>query len=115
MMDWEDVRVQLIDLPPVTADYLESYVSSMVRTADAAVLLVDLGDDDGPFAAEAVLERLVQTKTILVGQPPAVVDDPAFHYTKTLLVANKIDLEGANDRLEIVREMYGSRFPVHVI
>src|ERR671939_540995 len=52
MMDWEDVRVQLIDLPPLTAEYLEGYVSSMVRAADAAVLMVDLGDDDGPFAAE---------------------------------------------------------------
>src|SRR5437660_2295282 len=58
MMDWEDVRVQLIDTPPITADYLESYLQSMVQTADAALLLVDLGDDDGPFAAEAVLDRL---------------------------------------------------------
>src|SRR5438270_3979097 len=106
MMDWEDVRVQLIDLPPVTADYLESYVSSMVRTADAALLLVDLGDDDGPFAAEAVIERLAQTKTILTGQPPAVNEDPTTHHTRTLLAANKIDLPGAADRLEIVREMY---------
>src|ERR1700739_1658771 len=51
MMEWEDVRVQLIDTPPVTADYLESYLSSMVRSADAALLVVDLSDDDGPFAA----------------------------------------------------------------
>src|SRR5947208_12024414 len=29
MMDWQDVRVQLVDLPPVTADFLEGYVSSM--------------------------------------------------------------------------------------
>src|SRR5262245_47869153 len=65
MMDWEDVRVQLIDTPPITADYLEGYVSSMVRTADAALLMVDLGDDDGPFAAETVLDRLGQTKTVL--------------------------------------------------
>ena len=36
MMDWEDVRVQLIDTPPITADYMEGYLSSMVRTADAA-------------------------------------------------------------------------------
>src|SRR5438105_15135891 len=31
MMDWEDARVQLIDTPPVTADYIEGYLSSMVR------------------------------------------------------------------------------------
>src|SRR5438309_7404677 len=76
MMDWEDVRVQLIDTPPITADYLEGYVQSMVRNADAALLVVDLGDDDGPSAAEAVSERLGQTKTILMGTPPAVVEDP---------------------------------------
>src|SRR5918912_3258179 len=35
MMDWEDVRVQLIDTPPITADYLESYMAGMVRAADA--------------------------------------------------------------------------------
>src|SRR4051794_31208228 len=46
MMPWEDVRVQLIDPPPITADHLDSYLSSMVRTADLCVLVVDLGDDD---------------------------------------------------------------------
>src|SRR4051812_31338160 len=50
MMDWEDVRVQLIDTPPITPDYLESYLAGMVQAADAAALVVDLGDDDGPFA-----------------------------------------------------------------
>src|SRR5947209_12406931 len=60
MMDWEDARVQLIDTPPITADYLESYLSSMVRSADAAVLVVDLADDDGPFAAEALIEHLAR-------------------------------------------------------
>ena len=112
MMDWEDVRVQLIDTPPITADYLEGYLSSMVRAADAALLLVDLGDDDGPFAAEAVLEQLAKTKTILAGQVPASVEDAGIHYTKTLLVANKIDLPGGADRLEIVRELFGARFPI---
>jgi ribosome-interacting GTPase 1 len=115
MMDWQDVRVQLVDTPPITADFLEPYVSSLVRAADAAVLLLDLGDDDGPFAAEAVLERLAQTKTILVGQPPECQEDPTIQYVKTLLAANKIDLPGAQDLLEIVGEMYGPRFPIHVL
>ena len=115
MMEWEDVRVQLIDTPPITPDYLESYLSSMVRTADAALLTVDLGDDDGPFAAEAVLERLAQVKTVLVGQPPADNPDPTVQHVRTLLVANKIDLPDAADRLEIVREMFGPRFPIHVV
>jgi small GTP-binding protein len=115
MMEWEDVRVQLIDLPPITTDFMEGYVSSMVRSADRALLLVDLGDDDGPFATEAAVERLAQTKTALIGKPPEETDDPTIQHVPTLLVANKSDLPGADERLEIVRELLGSRFPVHVI
>jgi small GTP-binding protein len=115
MMEWEDVRVQLIDTPPITADYLESYLSSMVRSADAALLLVDLGDDDGPFAAEAVVEKLAQVKTRLVDERPEQIDDASVEFVKTLLVANKFDLPGAADRLAVVRELFGPRFPIHVV
>ena len=114
MMEWQDVTVQLIDTPPITADYLESYISSLVRAADAAILMVDLGDDDGPFLAETVIERLAQVKTML-GERPAGHEDLSIQYIKTLLVANKIDLDGAKDRLDIVKEMYEAKFPVHVI
>src|SRR5215472_7923492 len=31
MMEWQDVRVQLIDTPPITPDYLEPYLAGMVR------------------------------------------------------------------------------------
>src|SRR5215467_850069 len=82
MMDWEDTRTQLIDTPPITPDFMESYLSSIVRSADAALLLVDLGDDDGPFAAEAVLDRLAQTKTVIVSQPPAAMEDLSVQYVK---------------------------------
>jgi small GTP-binding protein len=115
MMEWEDVRVQLIDLPPITADFMEGYVSSMVRAADRALLVVDLGDDDGPFAAEAVLQHLAQTKTILVGEPPGENDDPTIQHVKTLLIANKVDLPGAAERLEIARELLGPRFSIHAV
>jgi ribosome-interacting GTPase 1 len=115
MMDWEDVKVQLIDTPPITADYLEGYLSSMVRAADAALLMVDLADDDGPFTAQAVLDRLEQAKTVLAGRNPETIDDFSVEYVRTQLVANKSDADGAADRLEIVREMFAGRFPLHVI
>src|SRR5262249_32627071 len=62
MMDWEDVRVQLIDLPPITADFYEPHITDFARTASAAALIVDIGDDDGPFAVETVVERLSEKK-----------------------------------------------------
>ena len=115
MMEWEDVRVQLIDTPPITPDYLEGWQTSMVRSADACVLMVDLADDDGPFAAEASVERLAAVKTVLVGEPPADNPDPTVQYVRTLLAANKLDAPGAADRLDVAREMFGSRFPIHTL
>jgi hypothetical protein len=115
MMDYEDVKVQLIDTPPITPDVMEGYLSSLVRAADAALLMVDLGDDDSPFAAETVLERLKEVKTMLVGQRPAAQEDYSIQFVPTMLVANKSDAAGADDRLAIVREMFGERFPIRVI
>lgn len=115
MMDWQDVKVQLIDTPPITADVMEGWLSSIVRAADAALLMVDLGDDDCPFAAETAIERLAQVKTVLIGRPPTEDSDAAIKHVKTLMIANKIDSDGAQDRLDIVKEMFGSRFPIHVI
>ena len=115
MMDWEDVRVQLVDTPPVTVDFLEPYLSSMVRSSDAAMLLADLGDDDGPLAVEAVLERLAQTKTILTGRNSPAAEDPGAEQIKTMIVANKRDLPGAGDRFDMLRELYAARFSVHAV
>jgi small GTP-binding protein len=115
MMDWEDARVQLIDTPPITPEYLESYLSSMVGTADAALLMVDLGDDDGPFAAETVINRLKEAKAVLVGKLPETIEDHTLYHVRTMLAANKIDLPGAADRLEIVRELFGAQFPIHAL
>jgi hypothetical protein len=115
MMEWEDVKIQLIDLPPITADFLEGYVSTIVRSADAALLMLDLADDDGPFAAETVVERLNESKTHLVGERKFEEEDLTVEDIRTILVANKIDADGAADRLEIVREMFGTRFPIQVI
>jgi ribosome-interacting GTPase 1 len=115
MMDWEDVRVQLIDTPPITADFLESYLQSMVQTADAVLLMIDCSDDDGPFAAETVIERLAQTKTYLVGKLPEGELDLTHHHVRTLVAANRTDTPGAADRLEIVKEMFGNRFEIHAL
>jgi hypothetical protein len=115
MMDWEDVKVELIDTPPITADVMPGWLSSIVRAADAAVLMVDLGDDDCPFAAQTVMDRLAEVKTVLVGQPPSAEADASIKHVQTLLLANKMDSDGAQDRLDIVKEMFGQRFPIHAI
>jgi small GTP-binding protein len=112
IMTWEDVRVQLVDLPPITADVLEPWMPGLIRSADAALLVVDLADDDAAEATAAVLDRLADSRTELVGTLPYDVEDEAVQHVKTLLVANKVDDPDAPTRLELLRERVGERFPI---
>jgi len=114
MMEFEDVRIQLVDLPPITADHYEHFITEITRAADAAILFVDLADDDGPAATQAVIDRLKLARRELVGTAVAD-DDPTIYHLKTLLVFNKSDDEAADIRLEIAKESVGNRFPNLVI
>jgi len=112
IMRWEDAPVQLVDLPAVSADFLETWVPDVVRSADAALLVVDLAADDLIEATEAALGRLAQAHTELVGELPHDVEDEALRHLPTLLVANKTDAPDASDRLDLVREWADGRYPV---
>jgi ribosome-interacting GTPase 1 len=112
MMPWEDVRVQLIDLPPIAADFMEPWVPSIIRAADSALLVADLGDDDVADAVEIVLGRLSEVNTQLLGDLPSDMQDETIQHVKSVLVATKADSDGSADRLAILREWFGERFPI---
>jgi ribosome-interacting GTPase 1 len=115
IMDYEDVRVQLIDLPPITADHYDTFVTDLTRAANAAVLFLDLADDDGPAATRVTLDRLKQARRELVPPGTTQTDDPTTYTIPTLLVATKGDDEAADIRLEIAREEFGTSFPLLVV
>jgi len=98
MMVFENVRLQLVDLPPISPEYTESWVAQVIRNADAVLWIVDISDDD-------VLERLDETQNWLAN---AKVD---LGKMKVLMVGNKTDAVGSDERASIVREIYQERFP----
>jgi ribosome-interacting GTPase 1 len=115
MMPWEDVAVQLIDAPPVTADYLESYMHGLIRRADLGLLLVDLGSDSGIEQCQDVIDRLAATKTRLARQSSLGEEDVGLSFTQTFLVPNKIDLPEAAERLQLLHELCPLDLQEHVI
>ncbi len=104
MMPWEDVMVQLIDTPPITADYFDPVTQGLIRGADLVLLMVDVGMDDGIDALQAVLDHLASTKTRLASQSSLDENDIGVSYTQTLLVPNKIDLPESNELLDWMHE-----------
>ena len=53
MMRYADVRIQLVDLPPVTAEYTEGWVYALIREADLALLVLD------PSSVSGSLEEIL--------------------------------------------------------
>lgn len=105
MMAFEDVNIQLIDTPPITKDYLDPNVLGLMRGADVILLMVDLGADEGIDQLQELLDRLKEGKTRLAKESYLDEEDLGVSYTHTLLLLNKIDAEGATDRLAILDEM----------
>lgn len=115
MMPWEDVYVQLLDTPPITADFIESYTYGLIRAADLVLLMVDLGSDDGIEQCQDVVDRLHQTKTRLAATSYLDDSDIGLSYTRTFLVPNKMDLPEAPIRLDLMHETVDFDFPEHCI
>ena len=115
MMPWEDVTVQLIDTPPITADFMDPTLYGLIRAADLALLMVDLENDDGVEQCQAVLDRLSQTKTRLAAESYLDEADVGLSYTKTFLVPNKIDAPDARERLNLLHELLPLQFTEFVI
>jgi ribosome-interacting GTPase 1 len=104
MMPWEDVQVQLIDTPPITADVFDSNLLGLIRGSDLALLMFDAGADDGIDAFTPVIDRLKQTKTRLAKESYLDEEDVGLSFTQTFLVHNKIDLPGGEERIALLKE-----------
>ena len=115
MMPWEDVTVQLIDTPPITADYFEPALHGIIRGADLALFLIDLGHDDGIEQCQELIDKLDTTKTRLGINSHLDENDIGVSYTRTFAVPNKIDDPQAPERLDLLHELCPLDFPEYVI
>ena len=104
MMAFEDVQIQLVDAPPITRDYMETWLPDLLRRGDAAVLVADMGSDDFLDGVEAILDRLEAVKVRLVRKPPADAAEQVSTFRRAAIVANKMDLPAAEERLRMLRE-----------
>jgi ribosome-interacting GTPase 1 len=104
MMAWEDVSVQLIDTPPITADVLDSSILGLIRGSDLVLLMIDVGNDDGIEVVQPVLDRLSATKTRLGKESYLDEEDVGLSFTQAFSVLNKTDLPGVDDRVALLKE-----------
>ncbi|MGA8596507.1 MAG: GTPase [Bryobacteraceae bacterium] len=94
MMLFEDVQIQLLDLPAISAEFMERWLPQAVRSADVSSLIVDANDSDVLGEVNFILRTLDNWRL----PPPK------------LLIGSKLDLPGNHDNFRPVEELYSNQF-----
>jgi ribosome-interacting GTPase 1 len=116
MAPFEDIQIQLVDTPPITADHVAPGLPGLWHTADALLMIADLASDDVLEDVEMCMNHLTERHVELVNGPPRLPDEesPDFRIPGVLL-ANKNDAPSAAENLAMLREFFGERVRIEPI
>jgi len=100
MMSFEDIQIQLVDLPPITPEYTEPWVYNLIRESDLVVLTLD---GSGP---KELTDTVVETLTLLeerhihLTESAFESEDPRVKVVPCRIVLTKVDLGDHCDAAE---------------
>jgi ribosome-interacting GTPase 1 len=106
----EDVPIELVDLPPITAEHIPPGLVNALRHTHLILLLADLGSASVLEDLEAMLGALADRE--ITFEPPDE-EDEGDHMrvgAQGLIICTKCDLPGAMDTFGVLREL-GPRYP----
>lgn len=106
MMEFEDIKIQLIDTPPLSTEPLKWWMVEIIRNTDLLVGVLDLGKDDLSEQMQSILEKLEQSKVNVLEE----TGEEGYLYKKLLIVANKNDIPEANERFNRLKKCYPEKF-----
>lgn len=103
MMMFENIQIQLIDTPPITPEYFEPWHAELIKSADAVLLVMDLGSQNLKNDLKEIKEKLGEKKIELVPDEQDISDEKRFFWKRTLVVANKTDLPGSEANMDALK------------
>ena len=112
MMPFEDIAIQLVDLPPLSEEHVEPWVFDLVRPADILWIVLDVLN---PIDQLELVLRVLDTRNISVhpvGTNPTGEHRPGRVWKKALLVVTGLDKTGASEAIDILDEWLDRRWPV---
>ncbi len=112
MMPYEDIAIQLVDMPPLCEEHVESWVYDVVRGCDLVWLVVSI---EQPLVGYELATQLLAEKAVGLSCPSSGMPAegrPGWIYKPTLLVVTGMDKEGAEGDLEALDELLETDLPL---
>jgi ribosome-interacting GTPase 1 len=110
MMPYEDIQIQLVDLPPIGNESTDGWVSGILRISDALLLVLD-STEDLEAQAELLIEQLGRWRIYILESQLSEYESSVGVFKKTLLVSNKRDYPGTQENFIRLKERYGHHCP----
>jgi hypothetical protein len=114
MLKYQNIQIQLVDLPPLTPETMESWQLELIKVADAVLVVVDVSSTDSPGLLETLFAKLKEKRIEFFRDadvPPDESPMPMFR-KRALLVANKKDLDSRGENLEALKFFFENRLAV---
>jgi ribosome-interacting GTPase 1 len=115
MMKYENVRVQLVDTPPLSPNDLNTELVELAKTADAVLLVIDLADQDAASTLEALISGLQGKRLELAPENISLPQEPGRFTKKTLVAGNKGDFQAAEENAAFIREYFADKVSLLVV
>jgi ribosome-interacting GTPase 1 len=112
MMDFENIKIQLVDLPPIAPEWTEGWVYALIRNADLVLVLVDLANDQVFEHVEQIRSQLATHKIRLMRHGSGEISDAGEITKRALVVGNKDDVVDARERGAFLAELFAADFLV---
>jgi len=110
MMVYEDIQIQLVDLPPIGEKEIGGNFASALRRADGGIILLDAQSEKVLEEMEMVLAALWRSK---IETGTVTIETPAnWFFLHTFVLVNKVESKAHREVVEIIRELYEKRFLV---
>jgi ribosome-interacting GTPase 1 len=107
MAQWENVQIQLVDMPPLTPETSQPWVWAILRMSDGLIVVVDAGDDDVLDQTEELLSFMESNNVFIKNE-----GERDFKEKKAICAANKCDAPGAAERIELLKEIVGDKMDI---
>ena len=98
MMGFENIQIQIVDIPPIINHESQPWLVNLLRSADIFLILVDLG-----------AEPLNQVETVLQELNKLRIEPMA---KRVLVIGNKSDLDSASENYHRLSAKYDAQFPL---
>jgi len=109
MMKFENVQIQLVDVPPLMDEFAETGLFNLIRNADGLAFVLDLSEDCRS-QVDLIMEELNRRRIKILQKTEEKTPAIGLFLKRAILIGNKADLPEAQKNCRVLLEAFAPRY-----